>query len=135
MDQQEKASSLKNAKAMRLHPVFIKWCLYLRHLSGKAYKNLRQTGCIYPPSQRTLRDYMYFHSTTIGFSVEVDQQLLDAAKLEDTLNQYVLLVLDEMYIKEELVYDKHEGDLIGFSNLGNINNYLLKFEASLTSDS
>ena len=34
-DQQKKASSLKNAKSMRWHPVFIKWCLYLRHLSEK----------------------------------------------------------------------------------------------------
>ena len=40
-----------------------------------------------------------------------------------------------MYIKEELVYDKHEGELIGFSNLGNMNNHFLKFEASLKSDS
>lgn len=134
-DQQEKASSLRNAKAMRWHPLFVKWCLYLRHLSGKAYETLRQTGCVYLPSQRTLRDYTYFNSTTIGFSIQVDQQLLDVAKLENKLNQYVLLVLDEMYIKEELVYDKHEGELIGFSNLGNINNHLLKFEASLKSDS
>ena len=73
---------------------------------------LRQSGCIYLPSQRTLRDYTYFHSTTIGFSAQVDQQLLDVAKLENELNQYVILVLDEMYINEELVYDKHEGELI-----------------------
>ena len=32
-DQQKKASSLNNAKSMRWHPVFIKWCLYLRHMS------------------------------------------------------------------------------------------------------
>ena len=95
-------------------PTVLKWCLYLRHLSGKAYETLRQTGCVYLPSQRTLRDYMYFNSTTIGFSIQVDQQLLDVAKLENKLNQYVLLVLDEMYIKEELVYDKYEGELIGF---------------------
>ena len=37
-EEQTKASSLKNAKTMRWHPLFIKWCLYLRHLSGKAYE-------------------------------------------------------------------------------------------------
>ena len=27
-----------------------------------------------------------------------------------------------------MIYDKHEGSLIGFANLGEINNHLLKFE-------
>ena len=35
-DQQQKASSLKNSKSMRWHRVFIKWSIYLRHLSGSA---------------------------------------------------------------------------------------------------
>ena len=37
-EEQIKASSIVNARARRWHPVFIKWCLYLRHLSGKAYE-------------------------------------------------------------------------------------------------
>ena len=56
-DQQEKAASLKNSKSMRWHPLFIRWCLYLRHLSGEAYEMMRNSKCIYLPSQRTLRDY------------------------------------------------------------------------------
>lgn len=38
------------------------------------------------------------------------------------------LVFDEIHIKD-LVYDKHQGTLIRFTNLGDINNCLLKFEA------
>ena len=49
-EEQTKASLLKNAKTMRWHPLFIKWCLYLRHLSGKAYEVVRRTGCIKLPS-------------------------------------------------------------------------------------
>ena len=44
------------------------------------------------------------------------------------------MIIDEVYIKEDLVYDKHSGSLVGFVNLGDINNHLLQFEDSLLSD-
>ena len=40
-----------------------------------------------------------------------------------------------MHIKEGLVYDKHTGRMIGFVDLGDINNHLLEFERSLETDS
>ena len=43
--------------------------------------------------------------------------------------------MDEVHIKNELVYDKHSGVLIGFENLGDINNHLLQYEAAISSDS
>ena len=66
---------------MRWHPLFIKWCLYLRHLSGKAYELLRDSGCVRLPSQRTLRDYTHYISASVGFSAEVDEQLLHVCDL------------------------------------------------------
>lgn len=42
--------------------------------------------------------------------------------------------MDEMYVKEELVYDKHTGGLTGFVNLGDINSHLLAFEQSIAQD-
>jgi len=133
-DQQKKASSLKNAKSMRWHQVFIKWCLYLRHLSGKSYELLRNSGCIKLPSQRLLHDYTHYITTTIGFSTEVDQNLLDVAFLSNDINRYIFLIMDEIHIKNELVYDKHNGGLIGFVNLGDTNNRLLEFENALHND-
>jgi len=60
-EEQEKALSLNNAKSMKWHPVFIKWCLYLRHLSGRGYEMLREFGRIHLPSQRTFeRQYTLF---------------------------------------------------------------------------
>ena len=32
------------------------------------------------------------------------------------------------YVREDLIYEKHSGTLIGFSNLGEINTHLLAFE-------
>jgi len=40
----------------------------------------------------------------------------------------MFLLLNEMYIREDLVYNKHTGQLIGFVNLGDINNHLLEFK-------
>ncbi len=42
--------------------------------------------------------------------------------------------MDEMHIREGLVYDKHSGALLGFTDLGNVNNLLAEFERSLSSD-
>ena len=133
-NQQCKASSQKDSRSMKWHPLFIKWCLYLRHVSGKAYEILRQSGCIKLPSQRTLRDYTHYITTSIGFSAEVDSDFACVADLSRDLNKYVTLIIDEVHIKEDLVYDKHEGCLIGFVDLGSINNQLLEFEAALSAD-
>ena len=48
--------------------------------------------------------------------------------------KYVFLVMDEMHIKEDLVYNKHTGELVGFVNLGDINTHLLKYEQSLSGE-
>ena len=32
----------------------------------------------------------------------------------------VVILIDEMYIREDLVYDKHSGKLIGFTSLGSL---------------
>ena len=51
----------------------IRFCLYLRHQSSKAYDTLRESDVIQLPSQDTLRDYS--HAAEPGFSYEVDDQL------------------------------------------------------------
>lgn len=33
--------------------------------------------------------------------------------------------MDEMHVKEDLVYNKHTGDLVGFMNLGEMNTHLI----------
>ena len=53
-DQQKKAASYSNSKAMRWHPLIIKWCLYLQHFSGSAYETSKTSGILKLPSQRTL---------------------------------------------------------------------------------
>ena len=44
----------------------------------------------------------------------------------------VVILIDEMHIKENLVFEKHSGSVIGFTNLGDITNELLSFEQGLS---
>lgn len=49
-------------------------------------------------------------------------------------NTYVSLIIDKVHIKEDLIYNEHERSLIGFANLGDINNHLLSFKRSLSDE-
>ena len=140
-EQQSEAALKKNqtsksdCRGMRWHPLMIRWCLYLRHQSQKAYESV--CDVISLPSQRTLRDYTHFCASSSGFSTNVDKQLTHAASMH-TLEDWqknVILLLDEMHIKENLVYDKHTGTLIGFTDLGEVNEHLLRFERSINNTS
>jgi hypothetical protein len=42
--------------------------------------------------------------------------------------------MDEMYVKEDLVYNKHSGELVGFANLGETNSQLLQFQKDKEGD-
>ena len=127
-DAQKRALECSNPRQVRWHPLIIKWCLYLHHKSSGMYETLRNSGVVKLPSQRTLRDYSHHISANIGFSEEVDMELLRVAnykKLEEW-EKCIVLLIDEMHVKEDLVYDKVTGALIGFTSIGDINDHLLK---------
>ena len=65
------------------------------------------------PSQRTLRDYTYY---AVGFANDVDQQLRAAAKLSSCSekDKCVIIIMDEMHLQQNLIYDKHTGKLTVF---------------------
>lgn len=108
---QQRQASSRPGKGRRWLPLMIRWCIYLRHQSSKAYNTLRESGCIQLPSERTLRDYTNCVKARAGFSDDVDDQLMQAANLSSCPDwqKLTVLLLDEMYVKEDLVYDKHSG--------------------------
>eukprot|EP00731_Ephydatia_muelleri_P024203 Em0016g474a len=71
-----------------------------------------------------------------GFSAEIDEMLTKAARVTSCpeRERSVVLLIDEVHIKENLVFDKHGRQMIGFANLGDINEHLTQFELSLTSE-
>lgn len=111
-DQQKKAALLSTPSAMRWHPLMIKWCFHLRHLSSSSYEALRNSGCLSLPSQRTLRDYAHYAKAEAGFSTAVDEQLIKASEVATcpAWKKCVLIIMDEMHIREDLVYNKFSGE-------------------------
>ena len=128
----QQRQAIQKGTGVRWHPLIIKWCLYLHHCSSGAYKILRNSKLLCLPSERTLRDYTHFNSTGAGFSDATDHQLKEHAKLDESPNHKNLvgLLFDEIHIKEGLVFDKNTGNLIGFVDLGNINNEFLRYSNS-----
>ena len=100
-------------------------------ISNSAYDALR--GILTLPCGQTLQDYTHFIKAGVGIQMEVTQQLMDEAII-DTLQdsqKYVAVVFDEVIIKEGIVYDKNECVIIGFTDLGNVNNILQEFEETI----
>lgn len=63
------------------------------------------------PSQRTLWDYTHFARAISDFPCDVDKQLIDATGISSCPDwkKHVVLIIDEMHLREDLVYDKFSG--------------------------
>ena len=108
-DQQVEAAKKFDSRGMKWHPLMVRLCILLRHQSQSAYEILRQ--CISLPSQRTLRDYTHFIKAKPGFSGEVDSLICSTAQINECeeRERNVIILLDEMHIREDLVFDKNTG--------------------------
>ena len=127
-DQQVAALETNNPKQLRWHPAMIKWCFHLKFILSGAYHALHTTGLLTLPSERILRDYTYFMNAGVGFSCDVDQQLMKDANIKEEKDRFEALIWDEMKAKEGLVFDKHTCNLVGFTNIGQINDELNEVE-------
>ena len=118
---------------MRWHPLMIKWALHLRMLSSAAYHATRTAGFIALPSERTLRDYIHVFPSDVGFNAATNAQLMKEAKIESLTNiqRHVVILFDEMKIKEDLVFDKNSGSVVGVVKTTDVNDKLLALESSL----
>ena len=72
------------------------------------------------PSERTLWDYVKARS---GFQDDIDEDLKREANVGEW-KKHIVVLIDEMEITENLVYDKHETKIIGFVDIGDTNNQL-----------
>ncbi len=106
--------------------MIIKWCLHLKMISSAGYHAMRSSGFIKLPSERTLRDYTHLTKVATGIQPEVSAQLRKEAKVEslEEWQKYVAVVFDEVKIKEDIVYNKHTSEIIGFVDLGNVTNQM-----------
>ena len=127
--QQQLANAKKRGpNQYRWHPMIVKWCLNMRLISGASYHAMRTGGFISLPSERTLRDYTNYIKATPGLHFDTLKQMKEQSKVSEmpAAKSYVTILLDEMKVKEDIVYDKPTGSMISFVNLGSINEQLRK---------
>ena len=87
--------------------------------SASAYDELRETNVLTLPSRRTLRDYRNAIKPATGFNPPIIKELMKQTKNLEGAQRYVCMSIDEVKVKEDLVYSKHTGELVGFVDLGN----------------
>ena len=71
------------------------------------------------PGQHTLRDYRNAIKPTAGFNFGIVEELKKQTSKYLDNQKFVVISFDEMKIKEDLVFDKYTGELVGFTDLGN----------------
>ncbi len=91
---------------------------------------MRRSGFVTLPSERTLRDFTHYYKSDVGFSSDLNRQIVEQSGIKSLpeSRRYVCLILDEMKLKEDLVYDKKTGKIIGFTSLGDVNDLFNNLE-------
>ena len=116
--QQQQKLFASNSTGVRYHPMIIRYCLSLVAKSPSLYEELRNSGILVLPSQRTLRDYRNYIRPQRGFQEGVIEELKSITNSYFDVQRYVVLLFDEMKVLSNLVFDKVTGELIGFVDLG-----------------
>ncbi|XP_028412485.1 uncharacterized protein LOC114535319 [Dendronephthya gigantea] len=102
----------------RYHPQVIRFALSIYGKSPSAYGKLRDSGALVLPSERVLKDYNNYFKPKAGIHQENVATLKEKAFSFSPTQRYVVVVMDEMKIQSNLVFDKVSGELIGFIDLG-----------------
>ena len=137
-EQQLQYNKAKSKTSMRWHPTMLRWCMYLKSKSSKAYEAMSQSGFISLPSARTLFDYTHYIPSRCGFVPETFIDLQNLAKKKGMYDKnwsgFVGLLQDEVKVKEDLVYDPNSGELVGYVNLDDTSNQLMQLEQVATGE-
>ena len=115
---------LKDARQMRWHSMMIKWCMNLRMLSS-CYNALRS----FNSSFWTHIAWLHTHrnlDTRCRWAVDQGAKLGEVPEHQ----KYVALIFDEVKIKEDLVYNKYLGELVGFVDITDIKQHLTALQQS-----
>ena len=100
----------------RYHPHIIRFCLSIH--ATAVYKEMRESGILVLPREKTLRDYPNFFTPRADFHPWNVEHLRSQTSQYFDIQRYVIIVFDEMKIQSKLVFDKHSSELIVFVDLG-----------------
>ncbi|KAK3925604.1 Transposable element P transposase [Frankliniella fusca] len=138
MQQQIKASQVEKSSSMRWHPTMLRLALAVHLTSPSAYELLRDTGMVKLPSSRTLFEYSHANRIKEGIDAVVIEKLSarvtklteeinPTTKVQDKHKKYHILMADEMYISQNLIFQKTSG----FTSLDDIDSEIRNLEAHL----
>ena len=90
---------------------------------ASAYDDIRYdekpaTGILILPSRRRLRDYKNYIRPERGFNKNIINELKNKIKNFSDNEKFFVILMDEMKIQSNLVWDKHTGELIGYVDSG-----------------
>ena len=103
--------------------MIIRFCLSLATRSASAYDDIRYdeksgTSILILPSRRRLRDYKNYIRPETGSNKNIINELKNKTKSFSDNEKFFVILMDEMKIQSNLVWDKHTGELIGYVDLG-----------------
>jgi len=110
----------------------IRLALNLLMTSRSAYEALRDAGVLRLPSSRTLYDYSHAITSVEGIS----EGILKMAKskvqnYQKSHQSFVTVMADEMHVSKNLVYRAADGQMVGFTNLDQVDMEIEQLEKEL----
>ncbi|CAC5393853.1 unnamed protein product [Mytilus coruscus] len=128
--QQLEAAIQIDSRQMRWHPILLRWCIALHAKPSSAYKMIKNNKILTLHCENTLGDYTKFTEACSGWNSDVIEGIITDHEVdENALKREVNLLFDEVKIKSGLVYCTETGKLIGFCDLGTVNNELYAYNA------
>ncbi|XP_011680559.1 uncharacterized protein LOC100893587 [Strongylocentrotus purpuratus] len=133
-EEQTKALKTGDRRQMRWHPSVIRWAIAVHSKSPAAYKLIKDSKFLILPAIGTLTKYTHYTQPKTGVHHDMIQQTIKEMNLKHEFQRNVSLICDEMKTKSGIVYSSSTGELIGFVDVGSINNELRAFEKRLKED-
>ena len=108
-----------SSRGIRFNPMTMRFCLSLAAKLTSAYDDIRydeksDTGIFILPSRRRLMDYKNYIRPERGFNKHIINELKNKTRTF-SYNIFLIILMDEMKIQLNLVWDKHTGELLGYS--------------------
>ena len=95
-----------------------------------AYEQIRRSGFLSLSHRTTLNKYTGFTTIGTGFNPDMIKCMYDGVKFTELkeFEKHIILLFDGMKIKSGLVYSKSSGTIVGFTELGDINEEFNEFD-------
>lgn len=131
LEKQSELAANKKSLFMRWHPSLIRYALFVRSTFSEKFTS---TGMITLPSGKNLFNFSQVLFRTKDFQKADLNDLLQKLYLRtcDVSKTYHVLLLDEIDISNNLVYQKSNGELIGYVKLSDIKSEMDQLEAYIS---